>query len=264
MRNYSKAVIIPVYKEQPNNNEIISYQRCIEVLGSTQIIIIAPYQLNLSFYQSYASKHAINILYLYFEKNYFANISGYNRLMLSEDFYMRFTNYDYILIYQLDCYVFRDDLNYWCSQGYDYIGSPWIIGNMPTFKSRIIQKIKLLLNKPNDLATNQFKVGNGGLSLRKPAKFAEIVKRLENTKRLNQYIQSQTSNYNEDMFWSFEVNRYISHLRIPPWKKALKFGFELNPDLCFQLNDKKLPFGCHAFEKSGENFWQSYFTYDSK
>ena len=31
-----------------------------------------------------------------------------------------------MLIYQLDAFVFQDDLAYWCQQNYDYIGAPWL------------------------------------------------------------------------------------------------------------------------------------------
>jgi hypothetical protein len=46
--------------------------------------------------------------------------------MLSIDFYKRFRDYKFILIYQLDAYVFRDELEYWCEQDYDFIGAPLI------------------------------------------------------------------------------------------------------------------------------------------
>lgn len=51
---------------------------------------------------------------------------GYNRLMLSEDLYSAFSNYEYILICQSDAYIFRDELKEWCEAGYDYVGAPWL------------------------------------------------------------------------------------------------------------------------------------------
>jgi len=44
--------------------------------------------------------------------------------MMSPAFYDAFKAFDYILIYQLDAFVFRDELEYFCSLGYDYIGAP--------------------------------------------------------------------------------------------------------------------------------------------
>ena len=61
-----------------------------------------------------------------FDDRYFSGIPGYNRLMLSKSFYDLFSAWEYILIYQLDCLVFSDQLSQWCDRGYDYIGSPWL------------------------------------------------------------------------------------------------------------------------------------------
>ena len=55
---------------------------------------------------------------------FFTSVSSYSRLMLSKQFYQDFRNYEYLLVYQLDCLVFADHLEQWCNQGYDYIGAP--------------------------------------------------------------------------------------------------------------------------------------------
>lgn len=44
--------------------------------------------------------------------------------MLEADFYRRFGKYKYMLIYQLDAFVFSDKLLDFCEMGYDYIGAP--------------------------------------------------------------------------------------------------------------------------------------------
>ena len=46
-------------------------------------------------------------------------------LMLSPFFYESFLDFKYVLIHQLDVFIFKDELNYWCNQNYDYIGAPW-------------------------------------------------------------------------------------------------------------------------------------------
>jgi hypothetical protein len=45
---------------------------------------------------------------------------------LSEEFYQAFTDFEFMLIYQLDAFVFRDELADWCRSGYEYIGAPWL------------------------------------------------------------------------------------------------------------------------------------------
>jgi hypothetical protein len=41
--------------------------------------------------------------------------------MKSKQFYERFVAYDYMLIYQLDAYVFKDELDDWSAKGYDLL-----------------------------------------------------------------------------------------------------------------------------------------------
>ncbi|MEW6718188.1 MAG: DUF5672 family protein [Chloroflexota bacterium] len=83
-----------------------------------------------------------------FEDRYFSTIASYSKLLLSPKFYAAFINFNYILIYQLDCLVFSDQLEEWCGAGYDYIGAP------------------LFRDKANP-AKGFSRVGNGGLSLRR-------------------------------------------------------------------------------------------------
>ena len=72
-------------------------------------------------------------------------------LWMSKQFYFRFLpNYKYMLIYQLDAWVFTDNLQEWCDKGYDYIGAPFL---------SIVKK-----NSPRVIFKG---VGNGGLSLRR-------------------------------------------------------------------------------------------------
>ena len=49
--------------------------------------------------------------------------------------------------------------------------------------------------------------------------------------------------YNEDAFWSIEVNRKKVVLNIPDYKVALKFAFELAPERAYKINNNQLPFG---------------------
>ena len=79
---------------------------------------------------------------------FFADISGYTKLLLAKQFYQAFADYEYILIYQPDCLVFSDDLEYWCAKGWDYVGAPWF------------------RDHENDPTGGLWAVGNGGLSLR--------------------------------------------------------------------------------------------------
>jgi hypothetical protein len=133
-----------------------------------------------------------------------------------------------MLIYQPDAFVFRDELDYGCSKGYDYIGAPWFIG----------------LDSPK----TPFKflgVGNGGFSLRKIS-----------------------SHYNISASYSFKIIfkilKNFSTISLtgfiirPTAEEALLFSFEVKPELMFELNNNHLPFGCHAWVKYNQEFWQPF------
>jgi hypothetical protein len=146
------CVVIPTYKEfsQLNEQESISWQQCLRVLGQHPICLVCPPQLAISAYLADAATHGIICRYEHFAAKYFSGIDGYNRLMLSRHLYRRFERYEYILVHQLDVFVFRDDLAHWCARGYSYIGAPWFDGYYPTPRN-----------------TRLWEVGNGGFTLRR-------------------------------------------------------------------------------------------------
>jgi len=41
-------------------------------------------------------------------------------------------------------------------------------------------------------------------------------------------------------------------------EEGLRFAFEGAPRMCFELNQQKLPFGCHAWAKFDRSFWEPY------
>ena len=116
------AVIIPFYKTQHTPYEIMALQQCFKILSGHPIIAVKPAHLNLP---SEVTQFPFSSV-ISFADDYFKDIQGYNRLMLDADFYKEFLTFEFILIYQLDAFVFKDDLAYWCSQDIDYIGAPWI------------------------------------------------------------------------------------------------------------------------------------------
>jgi hypothetical protein len=199
--------------------------------------------------------------------------STYSRLLLSADFYRRFSDYDYILIYQLDCLVFSENLNRWCDMGFDYIGAPWV-GLGP------------------DGSAYVSRVGNGGLSLRKVRSFLRVCgatggirffiqatravltselhdleaydrsdrlrKKLSILKDLFHGPQSYIANYslNEDRFWSDRAKLFMPWFSIAPVELAMRFSFEGNPRFCFERTGHELPFGCHGWYKHDRGFWE--------
>lgn len=261
MNTTGKAVIvIPFYKNNLTAFEQIALQQCFKVLGGHPIAAIKPGKLVLPV-EAAACPFLTTVN---FADDYFKNVQGYNRLMLDPVFYKEFLGYEYILIYQLDAFVFKDELNYWCSQGLDYIGAPWIRAVDYGFFKSIKRKIQYLIHTRFDIQKNglpspkqfEYKVGNGGFSLRKTRKFYELCIKYKD--KIRYYNNLEHHLYNEDTFWSIEVNRERRNLNIPGYKKALRFSIEFHPERAFIINKGQLPFGCHAWDLNID-FWKPIF-----
>jgi hypothetical protein len=247
------AVTIPIYKQNISEEELASLTRCLNILGKYKIIFFAPASLDTAFYENFCHSK-IDFAVERFADNYFIDIPGYNRLMLSTAFYKRFNNYKYILIYQLDAYVFKDELEYWCKQGYDYIGAPYIFVNLDTYPIKVLTKYRKLLrflNKYRIVNYTYRHVGNGGFSLRNVNKcimFLNIFHNLANKWSLN-----------EDSLFTHYGNLIFPLFRLAPEDEALRFAFEAHPDKAYQTNQNQLPFGCHAFyNKNNKVFWKKF------
>lgn len=255
------AVIIPFYTSALSANEKIALQQCHKVLAAYPIIIVKPQNLVLADdITRYPFAGTVN-----FDNNYFASKKSYNRLMLATEFYEAFTGYEYILIYQLDAFVFKDELLEWCNKDIDYIGAPWIrirdnmnrlhilLSRLKYFMYTHISLKKMGIGGIDELE-NQ--VGNGGFSLRRVKKLAELC--LELSAQIKIYNESEKYQFNEDVFWSVEANRGKKRLNIPDHTEALKFAFEIAPERARNLNNGKLPFGCHAWDLN-KDFWKPIF-----
>lgn len=264
------VVVIPVYKEVLNSFEEVSFRQVCNILNKYDITIACPELLNIDNYKRIAGEASKVIRKESFNKTFFEGIAGYNELMLSSVFYERFSTYKFMLIYQLDCYVFKDELLYWTNLNYDYIGAPWIFNDYRkwTLSQKIRYQIKRTIlrytNAPNNITTTYYKVGNGGFSLRKIDSFLSTLNRYQKSNRLAKYKQEDTAVLNEDVFWSREVNRYFPFFKIPNYKIGLNFAFDVNPRICYEINKQNLPFGCHAWQRYDLEFWAEFINIAEK
>lgn len=239
------AVVVPVYKETLTVYEYQSYVRCLNVLRNHEIILIAPEGISLNSYL----EQGLNIKVKYLPKLCFQSHAAYDRMMLTRDFYDLFLNYRYILIHQLDAFVFQDELLEWCRQSYDYVGAPWIDNPViDSIASNSTRMRRLFYGKIDRLHRQ---VGNGGFSLRKVKSFHRNLTLFKN--------KAAKWPYYEDTFFSFFLTSYNPFFNVPDVKQALKFAFEANPAKCFDINSRQLPFGCHAWEKYDKEFWRPIF-----
>lgn len=227
------AVVIPIYKENLNEFEKISLQQVQKILGRYEIIFFAPEGKNFSYTQNYKVVH--------FPQQFFQGVSGYNTLMLSPHFYEKFLDYDYILIYQLDAFVFSDKLEYFCSLGYDYIGAAWEY--LHALKSGV----------------KNFRVGNGGFSLRKVESCYELLLKFKD--------HSEHWQGNEDVFFAYCGYLKECNFNVAPLECANKFSAEFFIERVIRNNHGELPFGCHGWYRYSRDFYIKIFNqlgYDLK
>ena len=149
------CVIIPSYKEKLEGNEERSFKQCLNVFkGKRSIKLLIPNNIPTIYYDEF------DIDYVKVNPQWMNSIDSYNKMCCNKEFYELFKDYDYILIYQTDCWIFEDRLDYFIGLGYDWYGAPWPIYND--------------------------QVGNGGFSLRKVSKMIELTSKYTYNERLNE------------------------------------------------------------------------------
>ena len=248
------AVTIPIYKKEIDKYELMSLTQCVKVLFKHPIIFFAPNSLDTNFYERFC-EGKVDYRIERFEDYYFSGIPGYNKLMLSKIFYKRFIEFKYILIYQLDAFVFRDELEYWCNKNYFYIGAPYIFVDLDTYPIKFLTKYRALLKLLNSIGFKIYSyrhVGNGGLSLR------NVPKTLQLLFLCNKCAKSWTT-LMEDNFFCYWGNILFFYFNLAKEKDAARFSIELNPKETFKVIENQIPFGTHAFLKYDVDFWKPIF-----
>lgn len=271
------CIVIPIYKNSLTHFEIVSVFQCLKVLDQYTIFFICSENLDLAFYKENFSQIDG---FFFFDAKYFKGLEGYNQLMLSALFYEAFKEFKYMLVYQTDCYVFKDELFEWVQKNYDYIGGIWFEG---------------FHGNPEEGARLWYP-GNGGFSLRNIKKMRQILnsktplnnwKQIVSEKRnlnngellknwkdfivlcLNFFGYQNNSSYyakkwfqNEDGFF-LEMSSVYNKLKVPEVKDALLFSWDRRPDYLFKKCNQ-LPFGCHAWFRDdlpyneNKDFWFSF------
>ena len=259
------TVVIPIYTLRLKHNELLSLRQCFNVLGKHDIAVVKPYSLDVSGLAGLIGGNP-KFRVEEFDDSYFAGREGYNRMMLSAEFYSRFLTSRYIFIHQTDVYVFRDELEQWCLKGYDYIGAPWLpaVGdveglNIPRWFVYDCRRLNGKLTPGFHSINLKYKVGNGGCSLRHVAHTYHAACILATSIAKVAAYSSRTENF-EDVFWSVRVNELSpGTFRIPPYTEAVRFSVESHPDMAMRLTGGELPMATHSFFRHRNiSFWKKH------
>jgi hypothetical protein len=221
--NSDAVVVIPIYKQQPYTTEKNSLRQCAKVLGEKyDITIVCPDGLDLT---PYISDIETDIKVRRIDPSFFKSQRAYSDLCETTEFYKMFELYNYMLIYQLDAWIFEDRLEYFTSMGYDYIGGPHLIG----------------------FYSQEGICGNGGFSLRKISKFIEVC----SVTNFAPFILLEDRVFCENL---------KKHFNLAPVSVCREFSFHENPAKCLTLNNGKYPMGCHNIFRT-KQFWKGMIDY---
>lgn len=260
-------ILIFTHKAVPDAYEVISLKQCFQVLGAHPTRLVCPNGMDPSRYLEIHPKLQVDSL----PTTHFNSLKSYNRLKKGALLYDKYGMFEYMLTYELDAFVFRDELHEWCDRGYDFIGAPWFEG--------------FHLASPDSAAIG---VGNSGFSLRR----VETMRRISHTWRSIRSIQEiwnewrATNSINirnianllkewcfrnnfhhllnytllqEDVFWCVSAPRRFKDMRLPTTVEAAAFSFEHNPMKLFRDRNGSLPFGCHKWHSPATSqFWRDH------
>ncbi|WFB35670.1 DUF5672 family protein [Kiritimatiellota bacterium B12222] len=252
------AVVLFGHNPLPNEWERISLLQCAELLSAHPLYFLYPEGMDTSVYQELAP----DLILKPFNPLWFSSVRLYNRLKVSMELYKSFSDYEYFLTYELDAFVFKDEVEKWCELGLDYIGAPWFEGQEHATEDAPIVG-----------------VGNSGFSLRKISSVRKVLrsfKRIPQTRRQDQTIQMGPLKFkipeefllrgrhhwnwndwsgNEDAYWSRTVPQNMPWFRIADAEQASRFSFEVNGPVLYERIGG-LPFGCHKWWEYSPDFWR--------
>lgn len=265
----SVAVIVPGYnRSQFTPEEEISFRQLEHFLGSYDKFLVVP--------QSLAIERS-GFQLQRFPDTYFGSAAAHNKLMLSTAFYQAFERYQYILIYHLDALVFSDHLLEWCATGWDYIGAPWVqsadspwvgtprVGNGGFSLRKVASFLRVLSSKKYWIHPEEYwqRISSektwSSRCVHLPRKWFKTIKRFNGIQReVERWPLRPDGTKNEDHFWSDRAAHYDSLFKVAPLDVGLRFAFEVAPRQCFEMNNRTLPFGCHAWPRYDRSFWETY------
>jgi hypothetical protein len=261
-------IVIIAHKKVLSKNEEMSLLQCCKVFEKYPIRLVCPEGLDVSVYQRLIPGAKIDFIDPKWQSDY----KMFSLLKVDKLLYKKYERFQYLLFYEVDAWVFNDELEYWCNKQFDYIGAPWFEGHEKGNSTKIIG------------------AGNGGFSLRNTRASIRMARRLKFLKQLRlfwykSYLQSivrfntVTSLFKhwlritdakklddlllekevlEDRYWAEGIGNVFTDFKVAPVKDAIKFSFEMQPLLLYKMNNETLPFGCHAWGKYEPWFWRKF------
>lgn len=227
---------IPIYKSDLTTTEKASLtQLCKIIQNKFEICLICPEDLNLREYIDIADKYDVKLSTLFCAKQYFIGTASYSYMCETADFYKCFSEYKYLFIYQLDGWIFEDNVQKYLDLDVDYIGSPWNVGSF---------------NLQCDT------IGNGGVCLRKVQKFIDVCNSFTPEDYEKDWVKT------EDLFFC-KTMRTKANFKLPTVQIGSNFSLcGLWGRFMTKYNDGKLPMCLHGWYRDYSTYWKKYINLD--
>ena len=204
------TVVIPIFSETPSKSQIHSLESVQSHLGDYPITFIKGENLkpNPVFNEICSDADFVG-----FDSRYFACESGYTRFLLSGTLYQLFGWSRYLLVCELNTLIQKNELGYWCRQGYDFIQPKPPVGSISksTFDWR--RRVDPLSVLDTLRSASQTTTLESGISLRKVDVFQKLCGR--NRRLAARFLAAQPSATNDSLFWEVVPNRWLPDLLVP-------------------------------------------------
>lgn len=227
------SVLVPIRNPVLSSLEKKILDHCAVALRKYSLIFVVSEQAELSeLKQRY--QHAD---FITFNDKYFESRSTLASLFLMEGFYERFSWCEFLLIHELNSWVVKDELHYWCKQGYDFLKAD--LREEQGFFD-FVNRIRGLSDGRKQLMDSDFE-GNG-LSLCHIERFVKTLKR----KKAEAYSYRHNSLFvhSDSLFWELEPNRFLPGLRRPTKIVQKRFSIKLSESTTTGNTDREAwPFG---------------------
>lgn len=204
------TVLIPLFGHPLTPVEAYALASCHKHLGDFPITFLKSDTLPLSdeLRDICPNADAVSI-----DPRYLASRRGYTKLLLSGELYDQFSWSRYLLIMELNGSISRNELGYWCRQGYDFIQS-FPEHDQPT---SFLQSLPRRFNPGRYLSAESegsatFERSNG-VSLRRVKAFEKLVKGRK--RAINRFLTEYPDPWNDSLFWEYYLNRWSPNLVTP-------------------------------------------------
>lgn len=200
------TVVVPVYNSRLTPFEEKMLAQCTATLEDFPLLFISGDGLDLS----YLKDQYPDCTHYTFDSKYFQNRTTLSRLLLKEGFYERFDWSEYILLFECNSYVYRNELRYWCHQGYDLIqAAPGDLDRRPSFWQPVLDIIRPTALSDGSVAELQ----TSGISLRRVEMLRKALRKYK--REAYQFGKRPEPAHNDSLFWETEVNKVWPYLQLP-------------------------------------------------